>query len=55
MQLIEWLMIELEPKLRTDWRSTSINYNRLLKYFHDLPSWFSRTGEKISSWRILDM
>ncbi len=51
MQLIVWLMIDLEPRLRMAWRSKSLRYNSLLKDFHDPPAWFVNIAEGLSNWR----
>lgn len=51
MQLIVWLMIDLEPRLRMAWRSKSVRYNHLLKDFHDPPAWFAKIAEEFSNWR----
>lgn len=51
MQLIVWLMIDLEPRLRMAWRSKSLRYNSLLKDFHDPPVWFANIAEGFSNWR----
>jgi hypothetical protein len=51
MQLIVWLMIDLEPRLRMAWRSKSIRYNSLIKDFHDPPAWFANIAESFANWR----
>jgi hypothetical protein len=51
IQLIVWLMSDLEPRLRMAWRSKSIRYNSLLKDFHDPPAWFANVVANFENWR----
>jgi hypothetical protein len=55
IQLIVWVMIELESRLRMAWRSKSIRYNSLLKKFQDPPAWFANIAEGFSNWKKLEM
>ena len=51
IQLVGWLMLDLEPRLRAAWRNKSIRYNSLLKDFRDSPAWFIEIAEGFSNWR----
>ena len=52
VQLVAWLMLDLEPRLSTAWRTKSIRYNHLLKDFVDAPVWYLTVVEKFADWRI---
>jgi hypothetical protein len=52
IQLIAWLMVDLEPRLRSAWRSKAVRYNHLLKDFDDAPGWFLDVVEQFSDWRL---
>lgn len=50
-QLVAWLMVDLEPRLRDAWRSKAIRYNHLKKDFESAPAWYLRLVEEFSDWR----
>lgn len=51
IQLVAWLMVGLEPRLRTAWRAKAVRYNHLEKGFEDAPAWYSEIVEGFSNWR----
>jgi hypothetical protein len=51
MQIVAWLMVDLEPRLRDAWRAKAVRYNHLLKGFNDPPESYMRMAEKFSDWR----
>jgi hypothetical protein len=51
LQLLSWLMVDLEPRLRTAWLAKSVRYNQLGKDFWDAPAWFLQIVEEFSDWR----
>ncbi len=52
IQLVAWLMVNLEPRLRTAWCAKAIRYNHLLKDFVDAPVWYLTVVEGFADWRI---
>lgn len=53
IQLISWLMYNLEERLRLAWKSKMVRYNHLLKDFEDAPLWYLKIVEDFSDWRTL--
>jgi hypothetical protein len=51
IQLMAWLMIDLEPRLRAAWRAKAIRYNLMFKDFTDAPDWYLIIVEGFSDWR----
>jgi TniQ len=51
IQLMAWLMIDLEPRLRVAWRAKAIRYNLMFKDFSDAPDWYLNIVEGFSDWR----
>lgn len=51
IQLMAWLMIDLEPRLRAAWRAKAIRYNLMAKDFTDAPGWYINIVEGFSDWR----
>jgi len=51
MQLLGWLMLDLEPRLRTAWRAKAVQYNHLCKDYNNAPAWFQATALGFSDWR----
>lgn len=51
MQLIAWLMDDLEEKLRLAWRLKAVRYNHLSKDFEGAPDWYLNIISKFADWR----
>ncbi|MFZ6751985.1 TniQ family protein [Undibacterium sp. Dicai25W] len=51
LQLVGWLMVDLEPRLTAAWRAKAVRYNLLLKDFDDPPMYYKFIAEKFSNWR----
>ena len=51
MQLVAWLMADLEPRLREAWRAKAVRYNRMTKDFDDAPQFYAEIVEGFSNWR----
>ncbi|MBR7777947.1 TniQ family protein [Undibacterium rugosum] len=51
MQLVGWLMVDLEPRLTAAWRAKAVRYNLLLKDFDDPSVHYKLIAEKLSNWR----
>lgn len=51
IQLMAWLMVDLEPRLRAAWRAKAIRYNLMIKDFTDAPEWYLKIVEGFSDWR----
>lgn len=51
MQLVAWLMVDLEPRLRGAWRAKAVRYNRMTKDFDDAPQFYAEIVERFSDWR----
>ena len=51
IQLVAWLMAELEPRLRVAWRAKAVRYNHLGKDFEDAPEWYLKVVEGFANWR----
>lgn len=41
LQLVGWLMVDLEPRLTAAWRAKAVRYNLLLKDFGSSPNWYA--------------
>ncbi|MDO8714345.1 MAG: TniQ family protein [Polynucleobacter sp.] len=52
LQVIAYLMLNLEPRLREAIKLKAIKYNHLKKDFDEMPSWHLRIIAKFSNWRI---
>ena len=50
-QLVAWLMVGLEPRLRMAWRAKAVRYNHLNKDFKDAPAWYQKITEGLADWR----
>ncbi len=51
IQLIAWLMVDFEPRLRLAWRAKAVRYNHFGKGFADAPEWYLKVVEGFSDWR----
>jgi len=51
IQLVAWLMVDLEPRLREAWRAKAVRYNHLGKGFENAPGWYLQVVEGFSDWR----
>lgn len=51
MQLIAYLMLDLEDRLDTAWRSRAIRYNHMLKDFKNAPASYERVVSRFMNWR----
>jgi hypothetical protein len=51
LQLVGWLMVDLEPRLTAAWRAKAVRYNLLLKDFDDPPVYYKLIADKSSNWR----
>lgn len=51
VQLICWLMVDLELRMRTAWRAKAVRYNHLNKDFKDAPAWYQKITEGLADWR----
>ena len=51
MELIGWLMDDLEPRLRIAWHAKAVRYNHLGKDFEDAPGWYLKMVEAFADWR----
>lgn len=51
IQLMAWLMIDLEPRLRASWRAKAVRYNLMFKDFPDAPDWYLNIVKRFSDWR----
>jgi hypothetical protein len=50
-QLIFWLMMDMEPRLRVAWRAKAVRYNHLGKDFENAPAWYTKIVDGFSNWR----
>lgn len=50
-QLLAWLMVDLQPRLRMAWRARALRYNHLSKDFEGAPAWYLQIVEEFSDWR----
>jgi len=55
IQLIAWLMADLEPRLRTAWHAKAVRYNHLGKDFEGAPEWYLNLVKGFSDWRRDDL
>lgn len=51
IQLIGWLMIDIENRLGLAWRNKSIRYSHLIKDFQNAPDWYLSIANKFTRWR----
>ncbi|MFI5444011.1 TniQ family protein [Polaromonas sp. UC242_47] len=51
VQLVAWLMVDLEPRLFRAWRSKAVRYNHLLKDFDEEPQFYAQIVAGFSDWR----
>lgn len=51
VQLLAWLMVDLEPRLRMAWRAKAVRYNHLSKDFKNVPEWYLKVIEGFADWR----
>lgn len=51
LQVIAYLMLDLEPRLRRAIVANSVRYNHLKKDFDDMPEWYRGLIEGFSNWR----
>jgi hypothetical protein len=52
MQVIAWLMMDLQPRLRNAWLATkAVRYNHMLKDFERAPSGYLKIVSDFSNWR----
>ena len=51
IQLIGWLMMDLEPRLRDAWRAKVVRYNQMLKGFEVAPRFYLEIVEGFANWR----
>jgi hypothetical protein len=51
IQLVGWLMLDLEPRLRNAWRANAVRYNHLLKDFARAPQFYLTIVDGFSDWR----
>lgn len=50
-QLVAWLMVDLEPRLRMAWRAKAVRYNYLSKDFESAPEWYLKIVGDFADWR----
>ncbi len=51
IQLVAWLMADLEPRLRSAWSARALRYNHMKKDFDDAPDWYISIVDKFANWR----
>ena len=51
IQLIGWLMMDLESRLRSAWRAKAVRYNHMLKDFDGAPQFYLEIVEGFANWR----
>lgn len=51
VQLIGWLIQDLEPRLRQAWRAKAVRYNHMIKDFEWAPQYYLDLADKFSDWR----
>jgi hypothetical protein len=51
VQLLAWLMMDLEPRLRIAWRAKAVRYNHLGKDFGNAPEWYLKVVDGFADWR----
>ena len=51
MQLIAWLMMDLQPRLRDAWLAKAVRYSHMLKDFERAPPYYHKIVEGFSNWR----
>ena len=52
IQLVGWLMSNLELRLNLSWRSKAVRYNHLKKDFEGAPNWYLLMISQFSNWRL---
>lgn len=50
-QLVAWLFVDMEPRLRGAWLKKAVRYNHLCKDFDDPPTWYAHLVRNFSNWR----
>lgn len=53
LQVIVYLMLDLEPRLRGAIAAKSVRYNHLKKDFDDMPFWYEELVDGFSDWRAI--
>jgi hypothetical protein len=51
IQLIGWMMMDLESRLRSAWRAKAVRYNHMLKDFDRAPQFYLEIVEGCANWR----
>jgi hypothetical protein len=51
IQLVGWLMVDLEPRLRGAWRARALRYNHMLKGFERAPQFYLEIVASFANWR----
>lgn len=51
IQLVGWMMMDLEPRLRGAWRAKAVRYNQMLKDFDRAPQFYLEIVEGFANWR----
>lgn len=51
IQLVAWLMADLEPRLRMAWRAKAVRYNHFGKDFECAPEWYLKIVSNFADWR----
>lgn len=51
IQLIGWLMMDLESRLRSAWRAKGVRYNHMFKDFDRAPQFYLEIVESFANWR----
>ena len=51
IQLIGWLILDLEPRLRKAWREKAVRYNHMLKGFKGAPESYLKVVNEFADWR----
>lgn len=53
IQLIGWLMYDLEPRLRSAWRAKAVRYNYMTKDFERAPQFYIEIVKQFANWRAV--
>jgi hypothetical protein len=51
IQLVGWMVMDLEPRLRGAWRTKAVRYNHMLKDFDRAPQSYLEIVEGFANWR----
>lgn len=51
IQLIGWLMMDLESRMRSAWRAKAVRYNHMLKDFDRAPDFYCKIVGGFANWR----